>query len=215
MQKPSSKTGSSATPVSIVVGLGNPGPTYDHTRHNVGFDVLDVWAAAHGATAFRQERLGPAMVAKGQGTGPDGAAMPILLVKPTTYMNLSGRAVRAWMDWMKAPLSSVLVVVDDVALELGSVRLRPSGSSGGHNGLRSIEAEAGGQGYPRLRCGVGPIPPGWPLERFVLGKFTPPEKELYAKLLTTAAESIDTLLKDGMERAMNRVNARQRPSPAA
>ncbi|PTY03287.1 aminoacyl-tRNA hydrolase [Verrucomicrobia bacterium LW23] len=218
-----------ATTCRILVGLGNPGATYERTRHNVGFEVLDLWAARHGATPWRQEKLGPALVAKvhGDGLGPGGESAPVLLLKPTTYMNLSGKAVRAWMDFMKVPLASVLVVVDDVALELGTVRLRANGSSGGHNGLRSIEAETasaggahganggrGGQGYPRLRCGVGPLPPGWPLERFVLGRFTPTEKDTYETLLTTSADAIDTLLKEGMERAMNKVNAKQKPAAA-
>ena len=186
-----------ASPFRLIVGLGNPGPEYLFTRHNVGFLVLDAWADEEEA-AFRDERARFGKVA----TLKSGER----LVTPTTYMNESGRAVAAWLEWLKLKVSDLLVVVDDVALPLGQIRLRPDGSSGGHNGLKSIESHLGTSGYARLRCGVEAVPPGWTLERWVLSRFRPEEEEALGRMIRTARMAIDCCQREGIAVAMNRFN---------
>lgn len=180
----------------LVVGLGNPGKKYGPTRHNVGFAVLDLWAAKQ-KFSFQSDRLGPVEMARHEG---------LVLLKPQTFMNESGVAVRAWLDWLKWPVDEVLVVVDDAALSLGELRLRPGGSAGGHNGLRSVENVLGTDRYARLRCGIGPIPEDIELEVFVLEKFTSDERPVMEAMLGRAVEAIECCIKDGIEIAMNRFN---------
>lgn len=131
----------------LIVGLGNIGPEYAHTRHNIGFDIADELVKQLGGT-FSNLRLAYYSELSFKGK-------KLYVIKPTTYMNLSGRAVNYWMQELKIPLSNVLVVVDDLALPLGKLRLKLQGSSAGHNGLKSIEGLCGGQEYPRLRFGIG------------------------------------------------------------
>ena len=152
----------------LIVGLGNPGPQYLITRHNVGFLVLDAWGSEDGF-GFREERSRFSTFA-----ALDSGER---LVKPTTYMNESGKAVAAWLDWLKLTPADLLVIVDDVALPMGQVRLRQEGSPGGHNGLKSIEKHLGTAAYARLRCGVDGVPPGWELERWVLSRFRTEEED--------------------------------------
>ncbi len=181
----------------LIVGLGNPGPEYLFTRHNVGFMVLDSWVDEEG-TAFRDERARSSkFVSLDSGER---------LVKPLTYMNESGKAVLAWLDWLKLTASDLLVVVDDVALPLGQIRLRPEGSSGGHNGLKSIETLLGTDRYARLRCGVDAVPPGWALERWVLSRFRPEEEDALARMVCTARLAIECCQSEGIAVAMNRFN---------
>jgi len=181
----------------LIVGLGNPGPEYLLTRHNVGFLVLDAWADEEGQ-AFHDER----------GRFSKFAALPSgeRLVKPMTYVNESGKAVAAWLDWLKLTPADLLVVVDDVALPMGQVRLRPDGSHGGHNGLKSIESHLGTAGYARLRCGVDAVPPGWALERWVLSRFRPEEEEALGRMIRTARMAIECCQSEGIAVAMNRFN---------
>jgi PTH1 family peptidyl-tRNA hydrolase len=181
----------------LVVGLGNPGPQYLLTRHNVGFLVLDAWADEEEA-GFREERA----------LFSQGAALKSgeRLVKPATYMNESGQAVAAWLNWLKLAPSDLLVVVDDVALALGQVRLRPDGSSGGHNGLKSIESHLGTDRYARLRCGVDAVPAGWALERWVLSRFRPEEEDALGRMIRTARTAIECCQREGIAVAMNRFN---------
>src|SRR5271170_2247700 len=181
----------------LVVGLGNPGTEYLFTRHNVGFLVLDAWADEEGE-AFREERVRKSLTA--------ALATGERLVKPMTYMNESGQAVGAWLEWLKLKTSDLLVVVDDVALPLGQVRLRPEGSAGGHNGLKSIESHLGTSGYARLRCGVDGVPPGWTLERWVLSRFKPEEEEALGRMIRTARTAIECCQREGIAVAMNRFN---------
>jgi PTH1 family peptidyl-tRNA hydrolase len=187
----------SAPIYKLVVGLGNPGPEYLFTRHNVGFLVLDAWADEEDET-FRDE---PARFSKF--VSLDSGER---LVKPTTYMNESGRAVAAWLDWLKLTVADLLVVVDDVALSMGQIRLRPEGSDGGHNGLKSIESHLGTDRYARLRCGVDPVPPGWPLERWVLSRFRPDEEDTLGRMIRTARMAIECCQSEGIAVAMNRFN---------
>jgi PTH1 family peptidyl-tRNA hydrolase len=187
----------SASHYKLVVGLGNPGPEYLFTRHNVGFMVLDAWADEEGAT-FRQESARYSTAA--------ALASGERLIKPDTYMNESGKAVASWLDWLKLKVSDLLVIVDDVALPMGQIRLRPDGSSGGHNGLKSIESHLGTSGYARLRCGVDAVPPGWALERWVLSRFRPEEEDALVKLVHSARLAIECCQSEGITVAMNRFN---------
>ncbi len=181
----------------LVVGLGNPGPEYLFTRHNVGFLILDAWADEEGA-AFRDERSRYSkFVALASGER---------LVKPMTYMNESGKAVASWLEWLKLTAADLLVVVDDVALPMGQVRLRPEGSAGGHNGLKSIEKQLGTDRYARLRCGVDGVPPGWELERWVLSRFRSEEEDALGRMIRNARLAIECCQSEGIAVAMNRFN---------
>ena len=180
-----------------MVGLGNPGPQYLMTRHNVGFLVLDAWAAEEGAV-FREDKKLLAHIAV---TPADER-----LVKPSTYMNESGRAVRAILEWLKLTAADLLVIVDDIALTLGQIRLRPEGSSGGHNGLKSIEQHLGTTQFARLRCGVEAVPPGWKQEQWVLSRFRAEEEETLGGMVRTARLAIECCQHEGIAVAMNRFN---------
>ena len=181
----------------LVVGLGNPGPEYLFTRHNVGFLVLDAWVDEENE-AFHDERARfSKFVSLDSGER---------LVKPMTYMNESGKAVGAWLDWLKLTVADLLVVVDDVALPMGQLRLRPEGSAGGHNGLKSIENGLGTARYARLRCGVDAVPPGWALERWVLSRFQPEEEDALGRMIRTARLAIECCQREGIAVAMNRFN---------
>jgi PTH1 family peptidyl-tRNA hydrolase len=181
----------------LIAGLGNPGPEYLLTRHNVGFLVLDAWMDEEGK-AFHEERARHSkFVALDSGER---------LIEPMTYMNESGKAVAAWLDWLKLTVADLLVVVDDVALPMGQVRLRPEGSAGGHNGLKSIESHLGTDRYARLRCGVNAVPSGWALERWVLSRFRPEEEEALGRMIRTARLAIECCQREGIAVAMNQFN---------
>jgi len=181
----------------LIAGLGNPGPDYLFTRHNVGFLVLDAWADEEEETFHDERSRFSKFVSLDSGER---------LVKPMTYMNESGRAVAAWLDWLKLTVADLLVVVDDVALPMGQLRLRPEGSHGGHNGLKSIETLLGTDRYARLRCGVDPAPPGWAMERWVLSRFRPEEEDALGRMIQTARLAIECCQSDGIAVAMNRFN---------
>ena len=154
----------------LIVGLGNIGPEYDGTRHNIGFRVLDALAKASN-TAFEDRRYG--FVAHMRVKNAE-----LVLLKPSTYMNLSGNAVRYWLLQEKIPVENMLVVVDDLSLPVGAIRIRQSGSDGGHNGLKHIAQTLGGQGFNRLRFGIaGDYPRGAQVD-FVLGRFSPDDEKL-------------------------------------
>jgi peptidyl-tRNA hydrolase, PTH1 family len=186
--------------VKVILGLGNPGPRYDSTRHNVGWWAVDRLARDWGVGPFLQE--GPALVARGHRGGA-----PVLLLKPLTYMNRSGAALsllRNREDF--EPERDLLVVVDDVSLPPGKVRFRPGGSAGGHNGLKSIEAVLGSTAYPRLRIGVGRQPPGVSLVDWVLSSMAPEEEEAVLDRLPDLPEAVECWITDGIEAAMSRHN---------
>ena len=187
----------SAVPYKLVVGLGNPGSQYLFTRHNVGFLILDAWMDEEGK-AFQDER---ARYSKFVAL-PSGER----LVKPMTYMNESGKAIASWLEWLKLGAADLLVVVDDVALPLGQLRLRPEGSAGGHNGLKSIESRLGTTKYARLRCGVDAVPPGWTLESWVLSRFRSDEEEALGRMVRAARLAIECCQREGIAVAMNRFN---------
>lgn len=188
--------------IKLIVGLGNPGLLYTKTRHNVGFIVVRAWAKRHGFR-FKNDRRFLGKWAKG---AVKEHALALLL--PTTYMNLSGRAVARLVHFLKIPLKDLLVVADDVALPLGQVRLRPSGSSGGHNGLISIEQELSSADYPRLRVGIGR---GEVLKDHVLGRFTKEELKGLEEGQRRAEEALALWLEQGIDRAMGQVNKKNSP----
>lgn len=184
----------------LVVGLGNIGEEYAGTRHNAGFMVLDALAGAS-STSFSVDRLGAVAECKVKGR-------QLVLLKPSTYMNLSGKAVQYWLQKEKLEVESLLVVVDDLALPVGGVRLRAQGSDGGHNGLKDIQAKLGTSGYARLRIGVGhDFPRGRQID-YVLSKFSSEERSLLDGAIEKACEAVGLFATIGLERAMNVVNTK-------
>ncbi len=199
--------------MKLVAGLGNPGLQYDGTRHNVGFEVIDMLAAKLGWIA-RPEQFDSLSRMKFDGLALDGQLLTLageneklLLLKPTTFMNLSGKAVAAAMAFYQLSPADIMVVLDDLALPCGKIRLRPGGSSGGHNGLRDIERVLGTDQYPRLRIGIDPSPPRIPGKDYVLGKFSAEQRKLLDPAITRAASAIVTWIDKGIELAMTQFNA--------
>jgi PTH1 family peptidyl-tRNA hydrolase len=183
--------------MKVVVGLGNPGRQYFGTRHNVGFAVVDALAAGPGGGAWRVRFQ--AQVAE-----LNGAGLQVLLVKPETFMNLSGQSVRQVVDFFKVPASELLVVCDDFALPLGKLRVRPKGTHGGHNGLRNIQEHLGTTEYPRLRIGVGG--PKDDAVDHVLGRFRPGERPVIDDAVVKATQAVIVWMHQGIEACMNRFN---------
>lgn len=196
---------------AVVVGLGNPGEEYAKTRHNVGFDVLDVLAKRYGAS-FERSNLLTGLVAT---ASPEGfPAARVRLVKPTTYMNLCGPAYARALKVFEVVPAGALVVLDDFALDFGRLRMRAEGSSGGHNGLKSIEGSIGSPAYPRLRVGIGPVPSGRDPADFVLSRYNAAERKELPFVLETAADAVEAWLRHGIERAMEKHNRRGDDAPA-
>ena len=187
----------------LIVGLGNPEPKYDKTRHNIGFDAVDA-LAGRAQIAWSENRRFQALF--GEGRSPRGDKLRLL--KPLTYMNRSGQAIRAATDWYKLPPESVLIVYDDMDLPLGRLRLRLSGSAGGHNGMKSAIAHLGTQNFPRLRIGIGKSSGDKDSVSHVLGKFAPQETQLMSEVLQLVVDAIEISLKQGVEKAMNLYNNR-------
>jgi PTH1 family peptidyl-tRNA hydrolase len=191
--------------LQLVVGLGNPGVKYLDTRHNVGFMAVERIAAERGGTFRQQAKLHGLLADVGQG------ASRLRVLMPQTFMNDSGRSIRAALDWFDLQPADLLVLVDDMDLPLGRLRLRASGSAGGHNGLRSAISHLGTQDFPRLRMGIG-APADDPLERkartigHVLGRFSPAERPLLNDVLAEVEAGIGLIQRLGLERAGNRLN---------
>ena len=182
----------------LIVGLGNPGDEYDKTRHNTGFMTLDSFAEETGAT-FYDKRYG--FVAETSVKG-----RKLILLKPTTFMNLSGNAVRYWMNKENIPMEHLLVIVDDLSLPLGALRLKGSGSNGGHNGLGNIQSVIGTQKYARLRIGIGnDFPRGMQVE-WVLGKYDEEDIKILTPAIKTAGEIIKSFALAGIDITMNQFN---------
>lgn len=185
----------------LIIGLGNPGMEYAHTRHNIGFDVVSAFVAKHGGL-FTTGRLAEVAEVKWKGK-------IFCCIKPTTYMNLSGKAFRYWMDKEKILLENTLTIVDDLAIPLSKLRLRPAGSHGGHNGLADIELTLGTDKYPKLRFGIGNnYPKGMQVE-YVLGKWFPEEQPVVLKKITAAVDTIEQFAIAGIERTMNQINRQE------
>jgi len=182
----------------LIVGLGNIGADYAGTRHNIGFDVADALVKKHEGS-FRLDRLAEVAEIRWKGK-------TLITIKPTTFMNLSGKAVKYWMDKEKILLENVLIIVDELALPLTKFRLRPTGSSAGHNGLRSIEEVLGTDGYPRLRFGIGnSFAKGRQID-FVLGKWKEEELPLVRQKVDKTVELVESFATSGIERTMNQYN---------
>ena len=182
----------------LLVGLGNPGKKYARTRHNIGFDVLDRLAAGMGLE-FQNDLKTQSYIAK----SPSG----IILMKPQTFMNESGRAVGKFSRFFKLPPSEILIIYDDTSLALGQLRFRQRGSAGGHNGVKSLIAHLATQDIPRLKIGVGSAEPGAQVGH-VLGKFSPAEEELVEKALATAVRAVQLAVSQGHMAAANHYNGR-------
>jgi PTH1 family peptidyl-tRNA hydrolase len=190
----------------LIVGLGNPEPKYEQTRHNVGFMAVDLLARSWQISCAEHRKFHGVF---GEGLAPNRDK--IRLLKPLTYMNRSGQSIRAVTDWYKLPPSSVLVVYDDMDLPVGRVRLRLSGSAGGHNGMKSTISHLGTQNFPRLRIGIGkPRSAATDSDTVshVLGKFAPRENELISEVLYLVRDAIELSLKEGVEKAMSLYNGR-------
>ena len=189
----------------IIVGLGNPDKKYMNTRHNIGFDVIDAIAEKNDIVVG--EKKHKAVIGKGIVAGQKA-----VLVKPLTYMNLSGESVRSVIDFYKVDEKSELIVIsDDVSLDMGQIRIRKRGSDGGHNGLKNIIMHLGHDGFIRVRMGVGEKPPRMDLADYVLGHFSAKEREVMNEGARTATLAIETIIAEGPDAAMNRYNARKRP----
>lgn len=184
----------------LIVGLGNPSSQYDGTRHNVGFEVIDLLAEAYGINVTTREKK--AFIGKGMINGTK-----VCLVKPQTYMNLSGESIGALADYYKVDTDSeVLVIYDDISLDTGQMRIRTKGSAGGHNGIKSIISHFGGQEFLRIKVGVGQKPKDYDLADYVLGHFSQGEQKLMSEGYRRVAIAVEDIVSGKMEQAMNKFN---------
>ncbi len=183
----------------VVIGLGNPGNKYFNTRHNVGFDTIDFLAEKYGIKVSKVKHK--ALLGDGEIEG-----RKVILVKPQTYMNLSGESVSEVIDWYKVPLENVILIYDDVDLPAGKIRVRSKGSSGTHNGMRSILYHIQSEDFPRIRIGIGRPPVDWDLADYVLGKFSLEDRKIINESVKAAAEAVAAIVGSGIETAMNRYN---------
>ena len=185
--------------MKIIVGLGNPGKPYEHTRHNIGFDVIDALAEKWGAPLTNSKFNGMYTTVH----RPEGK---VLLVKPLTYMNLSGECVGPLMDYFDIDVEDLIVIYDDLDLETGKLRLRQKGSAGGHNGIKNIIAQLGTQNFQRIKVGVGEKPKGWDLADYVLGHFSKEDRGLVDDALKRAAGAVELMVQGEVDQAMNQFN---------
>lgn len=187
----------------LIVGLGNPGAKYDQTRHNIGFEAIDT-LAKRWQISLAEQRKFQGILGEGMGAG-----RKVRLLKPTTFMNLSGQSIRAVTDWYKLPPEAVLVIYDEMDLPLGKLRLRQSGSAGGHNGMKSTIAHLGSQNFPRLRIGIGaPKFKNGEVVSHVLGRFGASETQVVAEVLRLVVEAVEMSLTQGIPKAMSLYNNR-------
>jgi PTH1 family peptidyl-tRNA hydrolase len=183
----------------LIIGLGNIGPEYVHTRHNIGFDVLDAFVIKQGGF-FKSDRLADVAEVKWKGK-------TFICIKPTTFMNLSGKAFKYWMDKEKVEVENTLTIVDDLALPISKIRLRASGSDAGHNGLKDIQLTLGTDAYPKLRFGIGSdFKKGQQID-FVLGKWNTSEKKIVESKIAKCVEVIESFASIGLSRTMTMANA--------
>ena len=168
----------------IIVGLGNPGKEYAHTRHNVGFETIDILADRMGIEVEEKKHKG--LCGKGILAG-----QKVILLKPQTYMNLSGESVKEVMSFYKVPIENLIVVFDDISLPMSMIRLREKGSAGGHNGIKNIISHMGTDGFARVKVGIGEKPNGWDLADYVLAKFNKDEEPLIEAGIDKAAEAVE------------------------
>lgn len=183
----------------IIIGLGNPTREYQATRHNIGFDVI---------TRISDDYRIPLDIKKHKAICGKGyiEGEKVVLAQPQTYMNLSGESVRELVDFYKVNPEEVIIIYDDISLAAGQLRLRAKGSAGGHNGIKSIISHLGTQEFPRIKVGVGDKPKGWDLADYVLSRFNDDEQPLIREAIKDASDAVKTILKDGLEPAMNIYN---------
>jgi PTH1 family peptidyl-tRNA hydrolase len=186
--------------MKMIVGLGNPGKKYEKTRHNIGFELVDRLAAAWVASPPRVRN-------KGEVAEVTREQEKILIVKPQTFMNLSGESIQPLRDFHKIEHRDILVVCDDLSLNVGQIRLRANGSSGGQKGLADILLRLGTHDLPRLRIGIGATPQGWETTDYVLGRFGSEDREVIDATLVKAQEAVEFWIREGIEKAMSRFNA--------
>ncbi len=185
----------------FLVGLGNPGAQFDATRHNIGFEVVDKFAHQQGIKwDIKKHR---ALIGQGVLQGEK-----VIVVKPQTYMNLSGESVREILNFYKADPSQIIVVYDDTSLELGALRIRLKGSAGGHNGIKSLIAQLGTNEFTRIKVGVGEKPPGWDLANYVLSRFDKQEMPIAIKSIEQASKAAEKIIQEGPNVAMNSFNTK-------
>lgn len=187
----------------LIAGLGNPTKEYDKTRHNVGFCVIDVLADKYGIDV--SEKKHKALCGRGVIEG-----QKVLLVKPQTFMNLSGESLRAAADYYKIEPQDMIVIYDDISLDPGQLRIRLKGSAGGHNGIKNIIAQLGTQEFPRIKVGVGAKPPRMDLADYVLSRFSAEDQKRMDDAFREAAEAAVSMITDGAERAMNHYNTKKK-----
>lgn len=186
----------------LIVGLGNPGTEYAATRHNIGFDMVTYLSDKYGIALRSKE--GKAIVGKGVIEG-----QKVMLVQPQTYMNLSGESVRALMDYYKLTTDEIVIIYDDISMPVGQVRIRPKGSAGGHNGIKSIIAHLGTQEFPRIKIGVGAKPGNGDLVKHVLGRFSKEDDAKIRDVFALAEEGLLAILQEDVKTAMNAVNGKK------
>jgi len=187
----------------LIVGLGNPGREYEHTRHNIGFDVVEKLAGQEQIPVLEKKHR--AILGKGVVAG-----QKCILARPQTFMNLSGECVRELVDYYKLDAASELMVIsDDISLDVGQIRIRKKGSAGGHNGLKNIIANLGSDTFLRVKMGVGEKPEGWDLVDYVLGHFPPAQRERMEEAAERATDAIRMIIAQGADAAMNQYNTRK------
>ena len=214
------ETKSISPSIELIVGLGNPGAEYERTRHNIGFMAIDHFATSLSISLGKEKRF-YGIFGEGRSSSRLASSGKIRLLKPTTFMNLSGQSVRACADWFKCKPENILVIYDDMDLPLGKLRLRPSGSAGGHNGMKSIISQLGTQNFPRLRLGIGrggnkgeheegaiATKANQNVTSHVLGGFTASENKIVTELLQLTESTVTSILADGFEKAMSLYNSR-------
>ena len=183
----------------IIIGLGNPGTKFENTRHNVWFDTIDYLSSKYN---IKLSKIGFKAV-YGEG---DIEGKRAILLKPQTFMNLSGESVRDIVAWYKTPINKVIVIYDDIDLEPGKIRVRPKGSAGTHNGMKSVIYQLQTDEFPRVRIGIGRAPEKWDLADYVLSKFSKEDREIINQSIEKAAEAVIMIAKSGPEKAMNSFN---------
>ncbi len=184
----------------LIAGLGNPGSKYEHTRHNAGYEVIDVLADKYGIDVSVKKHKG--LIGKGVIEGEK-----VILLKPETFMNLSGESIVDALDYYKLDEKEELIVIyDDISLEPGALRVRPKGSAGGHNGIKDIILNLAGEEFMRVKVGVGEKPKGWDLADYVLSRFPDDEKETMKQSFEKAADAVVSIMKNGIDKTMNDFN---------
>lgn len=188
----------------LIVGLGNPGKQYEHTRHNIGFDVMDAIAEKYNISI--SEKKHKALCGKGVIEG-----MKVVLAKPQTYMNLSGESVAELLNYYKLdPETELIVIFDDISLEPGNIRIRKKGSAGGHNGIKNIIAQTGTQNFMRIKVGVGEKPKGWDLADYVMGRFDSTDRKKIEEAMEHAMAAAVMMMEGDVDKAMNAYNTKKR-----